>query len=107
MNATLFRIIADADPCKMDPTGKCSSHDPNFGVKKMIGNIVEILFVIIAIVSVFMIIYAGYTMMTSAGDPGKVKKGKDTILWGIIGLIVAILAYAIVNFVLGQLGLNA
>ncbi len=103
MNATLFRIIADADPCKMDPTGKCSSHDPNFGVKKMIGNIVEILFVIIAVVSVFMIIYAGYTMMTSAGDPGKVKKGKDTLIGSIIGLIISILAFAIVKFVVGSI----
>lgn len=103
MNATLFRIIADADPCKMDPTGKCSSHDPNFGVKKMIGNIVEILFVIIAIVSVFMIIYAGYTMMTSAGDPGKVKKGKDTLIGSIIGLVISLLAFAIVKFVVGSI----
>lgn len=103
MNATLFRIIADADPCKMDPTGKCSSHDPNFGVKKMIGNIVEVLFVIIAIVSVFMIIYAGYTMMTSAGDPGKVKKGKDTLIGSIIGLVISLLAFAIVKFVVGSI----
>ena len=103
MNATLFRIIADADPCKMDPTGKCSSHDPNFGVKKMIGNIVEILFVIIAIVSVFMIIYAGYTMMTSAGDPGKVKKGKGTLIGSIIGLVISLLAFAIVKFVVGSI----
>lgn len=103
MNATIFRIIADADPCKMDPTGKCSSHDPNFGVKKMIGNIVEILFVIIAIVSVFMIIYAGYTMMTSAGDPGKVKKGKDTLIGSIIGLVISLLAFAIVKFVVGSI----
>jgi hypothetical protein len=103
MNATLFRIIADADPCKMDPTGKCSSHDPNFGVKKMIGNIVEVLFVIIAIVSVFMIIYAGYTMMISAGDPGKVKKGKDTLIGSIIGLVISLLAFAIVKFVVGAI----
>ena len=69
--------------------------------------IVTFIFALMGIVAVFVIIYAGFMMMTSSGDPGKVKKGKDTILWGIIGLIVAILAYAIVNFVLGQLGLKA
>lgn len=47
-----------------------------------------------------MIIIGGFNFMTSAGDPGKVKKGKDTILYGIIGLVVALLAFAIVNFVL-------
>jgi hypothetical protein len=41
--------------------------------------------------------------VTSSGDPGKVKKGKDTILYGIIGLVIALLAYAIINFVLTSL----
>ena len=62
-----------------------------------------LLFVIIAIVSVFMIIYAGYTMMTSAGDPGKVKKGKDTLIGSIIGLVISLLAFAIVKFVVGSI----
>ena len=38
----------------------------------------------------------------SAGDSGKVKKAKDTILYGIIGLIIALLAFAIVNFVIAK-----
>ena len=36
--------------------------------------------------------------MTSAGDAGKIKKAKDTILYSVIGLIVVALAFAIVNF---------
>ena len=59
-------------------------------------------FGIIGIVAVIMIILGGFTMMTSSGDPGKVKKGKDTILYGVIGLVVALLAFAIVNFVLAN-----
>ena len=39
--------------------------------------------------------------MTSAGDPGKTKKAKDTILYAVIGLIICVLAFAIVNFVIG------
>ena len=38
--------------------------------------------------------------MTSAGDAGKVKKAKDTILYGVIGLVIVVLAFAIVNFVI-------
>ena len=41
--------------------------------------------------------------MTSAGDPGKVKKAKDTILYGVIGLVVCVLAFAIVNFVIANI----
>jgi len=69
----------------------------------MISKIVSAIFIIIGVVAVFVMILGGFNMMTSVGDPGKVKKGKETILWGIIGLIVSILSYAIVNFVLKQL----
>ena len=47
-----------------------------------------------------MIIIGGLYYVTSQGDPGKVKRGKDTILYGIVGLVIAFLAIAIVNFVL-------
>ena len=50
-----------------------------------------------------MIILGGISYATSQGDAGKVKKGKDTILYGIIGLIIVLLAFAITNFILNQL----
>ncbi len=65
--------------------------------------ILNAVFTIIGVVAVVMIILGGVTYATSQGDPNKVKKGKDTILYGIIGLVVALLAFAIVNFVLGAL----
>ena len=51
------------------------------------------------IVAVVMMIVAGIQMTTSAGDPGAVKKAKNTMTYAIVGLVVMILAYAIVNFV--------
>ena len=68
-----------------------------------IKNILNAVFGVIGIIAVIMIVLGGISYATSQGDPGKVKKGKDTILYGIIGLIVALLAFAIVNFVLGAL----
>ena len=58
---------------------------------------------VLALVAVIVIIFAGVQYTTSAGDAGKVKKAKDSILYGIIGLVIAILAFAIVNFVLSSL----
>jgi hypothetical protein len=58
------------------------------------------------IIAVVMIILGGISYATSQGDPGKIKKGKETILYGIIGLVVSLLAFAIVNFVLGALSGN-
>lgn len=55
---------------------------------------------IVGVIAVVMIIIGGIQYTVSAGDSGKVKKAKDTILYGIIGLVIALLAAAIVNFVL-------
>lgn len=54
----------------------------------------------LGIVAVIVIIIGGVSYMTSTGDAGKVKKAKDTILYGVIGLIICVLAFAIVNFVI-------
>lgn len=58
---------------------------------------------IIGLVAVIMIIIGAVQLQTSQGDTGKVKKGKDSIMYGIIGLVIALLAFAIVNFVLGSI----
>ena len=86
----------------VDPTGNVIKFIPQEGASltEIVQSILNWIFGIIGIVAVVMIIIGGFNFMTSAGDPGKVKKGKDTILYGIIGLVVALLAFAIVNFVL-------
>jgi hypothetical protein len=58
---------------------------------------------VLGIVAVVVIIIGGVSYMTSAGDAGKVKKAKDTILYGVIGLVICALAFAIVNFVIGSI----
>lgn len=55
---------------------------------------------VLGLVCVVIIIIGGVNYMTSSGDAGKVKKAKDTILYGVIGLIICVLAFAIVNFVI-------
>ncbi len=58
---------------------------------------------VLGIVCVVVMIIGGVNYMTSAGDSGKVKKAKDTILYGLIGLAVCILSFAIVNFVIANI----
>lgn len=86
----------------IDPSKSVIVFIPQDGASltEIVQSILNWIFGIIGIVAVVMIIIGGFNFMTSAGDPGKVKKGKDTILYGIIGLVVALLAFAIVNFVL-------
>ena len=58
---------------------------------------------IMGIVAVVFIIIGGVNYMTSSGDANKTKKAKDTILYAVIGLIICALAFAIVNFVIGDI----
>ncbi len=64
-----------------------------------VGVALNVVFGIVAIIAVIMIVIGGVSYATSQGDPGKVAKGKNTILYGIIGLIISLLAFAIVSFV--------
>ncbi len=52
------------------------------------------------ILCVLMMVIGGISYAMSAGNPGKITKAKNTIMYSAIGLIIIILAAAIVNFVL-------
>lgn len=54
---------------------------------------------VLGAVAAIFIVVGGINYMTSQGDAAKTKKAKDTILYAVIGLIIAALAFAIVNFV--------
>ena len=58
----------------------------------------------VGIISVVMLIYGGLRYIISGGDSKKVTDAKNTIMYAIIGLIIAILSYAIVNFVISAIG---
>ena len=65
--------------------------------------VVNIALFIIGALSVIMLIYGGIRYTVSGGDSGSVTAAKNTILYAIIGIVVAIFAYAIVNFVIVEL----
>ncbi|MCC7543580.1 hypothetical protein IT415_02630 [bacterium] len=63
---------------------------------------INILLYITGISAVIVIIVGGLRYVLSGGDPKNTAAAKDTIMYAAIGLVVSLLAYAIVNFVLGQ-----
>ncbi len=93
-------VVSNGIGQKINPVGEGEGADL---VTTTIPNIINIIIGALAIVAVVVMIIGGITYMTSSGDAGKVKKAKDTILYGIIGLVVCALAYAIVNWVIGGL----
>ena len=63
--------------------------------------IINVLLSLIGVVAVIMLIYGGFRYVLSGGNEKSTKDARDTILFAIIGIVVAVLAFAIVNFVLG------
>ena len=49
----------------------------------------------IFILGILMVLYAAFLYMTSAGDDTKIDKAKKTFIYGIVGIIIALLAYGI------------
>ncbi len=58
---------------------------------------------VVGAISVIMLVWGGFRYIISGGDSKKVTDAKNTILYAILGLVIAFFAYAIVNFVLNTI----
>ena len=67
----------------------------------VINSVTNTILYILGFISVIMLIIGGVKYTLSAGDAKAVTDAKNTILYALIGLVIAILSYAIVNFVVG------
>lgn len=81
----------------------CNVKEEKNGLIETVNKIITVVLGVIVLVAVFVVILGGFQYTVSQGDPGKVKKAKDTILYGIVGLVIALLAFGIVNFILKNL----
>jgi hypothetical protein len=61
-------------------------------------NILAAFLSIVGLIDVCIIIYAGFVILTSSGNPEKVKQGRDTIIWAVIGSIIILSALGIVLY---------
>ena len=89
--------------------GDCQQYDDEgnkIGVQAKANSIVEdiinIFSWIVGVVSVIMVIFGGFRYITSGGDAGKVTSAKNTIVYALVGLVIAALAQVLVLFVLGN-----
>lgn len=73
-----------------------------FGEAGVFKTVTDVLLFLIGALSVVMIIIGGLRYVISGGDSSAVQSAKNTILYAIVGLIVAILAYAAIEFVISS-----
>ena len=65
--------------------------------------ILSTVFLLAGGIALIFIVVGGLKYVLSAGDPSQTAKAKDTILYAVIGLIIALLAFVIVGLVSGRL----
>lgn len=68
-----------------------------------IGFIIQTLFGIIGSVALLIFVYGGLMWMLAQGDQGKIKEGRETMIWAALGLLVVFGSYTIVGYLLSAL----
>ena len=71
------------------------------GDDSIIRRAINLMLYAVGVISVIMLIYGGFRYVVSGGQKESVTAAKNTILYAIVGLLIAIFAYAIVKFVIG------
>ena len=79
-----------------------AAQQDDFG--NLMTNIINTILVVLGMIAVIMIIIGGIRYTTSNGEAAQIQAAKNTILYAVVGLVIAILSFAIVNFVLGAFG---
>lgn len=94
------------ESCKVSPDApicKTKGGAPLFGTNSFWTNLINTMIYVIGAISALMIVIGGLRYTISGGDAGQTKSAKDTIIYAIVGVIIAIMSYAILNFVVVRL----
>lgn len=107
--AFVIPVVAFADSASINeacagltqlPDGSCSNNGS--AAISIATKGVKLLSIVAGIITVVMIIAAGFQYITSGGDAGKVTKAKTSLVYSIIGLAVVALSQFLVHFVLSN-----
>ncbi len=69
-------------------------------------DIATLIFTVLLVVGVIGIVIAGYFFVTSAGDAGKIKTARDTLIYSLVGVLVGALSLGLINLVVGWFGIS-
>lgn len=67
-----------------------------------ITNIFNVVLAAAGVITVVVIVWAGIQFMIARGDPEKVKTARNNIRYSVIGLVIVIFSFVILNFVIGK-----
>ena len=103
MNSRLTGFAASCSGTDVNGDTYCTNLPQATASGANLQNIVQIVLSIFAVIAVLIIVIAALNIVTAGGDPAKVAKARSTILYALIGLIIAISADVIVALIAGRL----
>lgn len=68
----------------------------------LIANVFNVVMGLAGAVAVAFVVFGGIKYILSQGEPAEIKKARDTILYAVIGIVVVVSAFVVVNFVIGR-----
>ena len=89
-------FLGDLDP-QIKGLNKLQGVD---NLQQLIGRAISALLGILGSIALVMMLFGGFTWMTSAGNVEKRKKATGIIIWSVLGVSIIFASYAMVNFVL-------
>lgn len=105
MFGAMIQRLAQVNNCPLGQgSPSCNTNLPEVAADaSTVSTFMSVVFGVLGAVCVILIIYAGFQFIIGGDDPNKVKNARNTIIWALIGLGVALLAEAIVLLVLSRL----
>ena len=76
------------------------------GIGCLLANVLSVILTVIGLTGFVMIIYAAFIMLTSAGKSQQVEKSKNTITMAIVGIIIALSSFIIINLIANFTGIS-
>ncbi len=72
-------------------------------IRETIASLINQAIALLGVIALVVILFGGFRWMIAGGDEEKVKKAKDTLISGVIGLIIILTSYSLANFVVNSL----
>lgn len=76
----------------------------NWGGESILTSLLSMVYMIAGLVAVIGIVMGGFWYVTSNGEPEKIKRGKNAIIYSSIGIVVVLMAFGITGFISGRIG---
>ena len=103
-----FASGAVLDPCpKGSFNNLCTRFIGDDAPGRIVGTVIQFLLIAAVVVALFYLIYGGIRWITSGGDKGKVDEARKHVIAAIVGLIIAFVAFFVVQIILNLFGLGS